>query len=151
MIEFSGELTGESKRFVIKNMRRGLFIVSMIVFLVFAIPTVVFAMAYNYLFFIFLIPVSIVLLNPFCQGKNMKKPFNIKITVVEDEVIYEHETVYNSYAISEVEEVIEYEEYYHILFNNFNKNYVCQKDLLTKGTIEEFEALFEGKITRVNE
>ena len=81
----------------------------------------------------------------------MKKPFNVKITVGEDEVIYEHESVYNSYAINEVEEVIEYEEYYHILFNNFNKNYVCQKDLLTKGTIEEFEALFEGKITRVNE
>ena len=81
----------------------------------------------------------------------MKNPFVAKITIEDERVIYEHGNVYNSYDISEVIEVIEYQEYYHILFNNFNKNYVCQKDLLTQGTIEEFEALFEGKITRVNE
>ncbi len=151
MIEFTGELTGKSKRCVIRNMRRGLFIASTVVFLLFGIPTVVFAMAYNYLLFLFLIPLGILFLNPFCQSDNMKKPFRVKITIENDEVIYEHESVYNSYGINEVEEVVEYDEYYHILFNNFNKNYVCQKDLLTSGTIEEFEALFEGKITRVNQ
>ncbi|MBQ2793112.1 MAG: hypothetical protein IJF05_00255 [Clostridia bacterium] len=151
MIEFAGELTGESKRFVIKNMRRVAFLASVVIFLFFGVPTVVFAMAYNYLLFLFLIPISIVLLNPFFQSDNMKKPFTVKITIESKELVYEHENLYNSYNISDVEDVIEYSEFYHILFNNFNKNFVCQKDLLTKGTIEDFEALFEEKITRVNQ
>ena len=151
MIEFNGQLTGKSKQFVINNMRRGLLVLSTVVFLFLGIPITVFAMAYNYMLFFLLIPVGIIFLNPFCQSDNMKNPFVAKITIEDERVIYEHGNVYNSYDISEVIEVIEYQEYYHILFNNFNKNYVCQKDLLTQGTIEEFEALFEGKITRVNE
>lgn len=52
--------------------------------------------------------------------------------------------------IEEVKEVRDYGEYYVLVFpmGKLSEKFVCQKDLLTKGTLEEFEALFEGKIVR---
>ena len=41
-------------------------------------------------------------------------------------------------------------EYYVLIFRdsgNFSQ-IICQKDLLTNGTIEQFEELFDGKIVR---
>ena len=34
------------------------------------------------------------------------------------------------------------------IFPYKSQRFVCQKDLLVQGTIEEFEAVFEGKIVR---
>ena len=41
-------------------------------------------------------------------------------------------------------------KYYKIffIFPYKSQRFVCQKDLLVQGTIEEFEAVFEGKIVR---
>ena len=52
--------------------------------------------------------------------------------------------------ISDATVVKEYDEFYFIEFPFGQKsgNFVCQKSLLTKGTLEEFEALFPGKIER---
>ena len=46
--------------------------------------------------------------------------------------------------------IIDYGEWYYVKFNLGDRDpyFVCQKDLLKNGTIEEFEALFEGKIER---
>ena len=33
-------------------------------------------------------------------------------------------------------------------FGKYSDKFICQKSLLTQGTLEEFEALFEGKIER---
>ena len=52
--------------------------------------------------------------------------------------------------ISEVKAVYDYGEWYAIIFPLGKKspNFICQKSLLIKGSLEEFEALFEGKIIR---
>ena len=52
--------------------------------------------------------------------------------------------------IDSVDTVIDYGDWYHLLFNFEDRDtyFVCQKNLLTKGTLEEFEALFDGKIER---
>ena len=54
--------------------------------------------------------------------------------------------------IDTVAVVIDCGEWYHISWNRkvgFGpERFICQKDLLTHGTIEEFEKLFEGKIVR---
>ena len=52
--------------------------------------------------------------------------------------------------ISQVKSVIDYGGEYYIKFN-FTRNVpvcICQKDLITQGTIEEFEELFKDKIIR---
>ena len=51
---------------------------------------------------------------------------------------------------SEATCVKDYGEFYQV-FYGIMRFPVCQKDLLVSGTLEEFEALFEGKIVRVNE
>ena len=34
------------------------------------------------------------------------------------------------------------------IFGKISDKFICQKDLLTKGSLEEFERIFEGKIKR---
>ena len=44
-------------------------------------------------------------------------------------------------------------EYYVLIFRdsgNFSQ-IICEKDLLTNGTIEQFEELFDGKIVRMSD
>ena len=52
--------------------------------------------------------------------------------------------------IGEIETVVDYGEWYQIYFNiGFRNNYmICQKDLIVKGTLEEYEKLFGDKIVR---
>ena len=51
-------------------------------------------------------------------------------------------------SVSEVIKVIDYGEWYCVFFNSRHvvTDYICQKDLIVKGSIEEFEQVFEGKI-----
>ena len=50
--------------------------------------------------------------------------------------------------ISSICQIVDYGEWYYLVFDYGDKDlyFVCQKDLLTGGTIEEFENIFEGKI-----
>ena len=53
-------------------------------------------------------------------------------------------------SINSVTRVLDYGEWYYLLFEFDSRDiyFVCQKSLLTKGSLEEFEALFEGKIEK---
>ena len=51
-------------------------------------------------------------------------------------------------SIYEVKRVYDYGECYYIIYTDMAQAIICQKDLLKQGTLEEFEALFEGKIKR---
>lgn len=54
-------------------------------------------------------------------------------------------------ALEGVKGVRDFGEYYVLIFRgsgNFSQ-IICEKDLLTKGTIEQFEELFDGKIMRM--
>ena len=52
--------------------------------------------------------------------------------------------------ISKVKKVIDMGEWYYIIFKfgDISNSWICQKDLITQGTIEDFEKIFEGKIKR---
>ncbi len=52
--------------------------------------------------------------------------------------------------LSNVKKVVDMGEWYKIYFYFPYKSnlFICQKDLLVKGTIEEFEELFSDKIIR---
>lgn len=50
--------------------------------------------------------------------------------------------------INKIKKVLDYEDVYYVIYSDMNNSIVCQKDLLIEGTIEEFEALFQGKIIR---
>lgn len=50
--------------------------------------------------------------------------------------------------LREVIKVKEYPEFYELVFSfpRISEKFICQKDLLSQGTLEEFETLFNGKI-----
>lgn len=50
--------------------------------------------------------------------------------------------------IKKIKKVLDDEDCYYVIYGDMNNSIVCQKDLLTEGSIEEFEALFQGKIIR---
>jgi len=49
-----------------------------------------------------------------------------------------------------VKKVYDYGEFYFIsfYFGKISCYFICQKSLLTQGTIEDFEKLFDGKIVK---
>ena len=57
-----------------------------------------------------------------------------------------------SIFLEDIKEIHDYGDFYSFMFTNgqYTPHFVCQKDLLAKGTIEDFETLFEGKIIKVN-
>ncbi len=49
----------------------------------------------------------------------------------------------------EVKEVHDHGDFYVICFSNRKSfQYICQKNLISKGSVEEFERLFEGRIVK---
>ncbi len=50
--------------------------------------------------------------------------------------------------LQDVKKVRDFGEFYELVFpwTKLNGTFICQKDLLTKGSLGEFEKLFEGKI-----
>ena len=54
--------------------------------------------------------------------------------------------------ISRVKKIMDMGEWYYIIFKfgDISNSWVCQKDLIINGTIEDFEKMFNGKIERKN-
>ena len=69
----------------------------------------------------------------------------------EDEYITFISEKYDIYITTDnIKTVLDFGDFYHIKPKRGKGplNLICQKDMLTGGTIEEFEAIFEGKIVR---
>ena len=81
-----------------------------------------------------------------------KKQLARKVIYIKDGMIFyvtDKGTV--TQALEGVKGVRDFGEYYVLIFRgsgNFSQ-IICQKDLLTNGTIEQFEELFDGKIMRM--
>ena len=70
--------------------------------------------------------------------------------IIDDNLICISDKQSESRSIGLVKTAYDYGEFYFLSFPMGKKsgNFVCQKDLLTQGTLEEFEKLFDGKIVR---
>lgn len=66
------------------------------------------------------------------------------------ETMGEAEACYKCHKIEDVKRVLDKGTFYAIIFYrpNLDRRFICQKDYIVQGTIEEFEQLFEGKIVR---
>ena len=158
MIEFNGKLTGNAKEYLLQKQVALQTKVSMVLFVVFGIPITLAAIfASYYMLLLFLIPLVLYFIfstkKPSEKDQKIFMPKRIYIDLEEETIVHECEKMERFHMIHDVKEVLDYGEWYHIIFVYESRDmyFVCQKDLLTQGTIEEFEALFEGKITRVNE
>lgn len=76
----------------------------------------------------------------------------LKIVITPQYVSYEviGTEISKKKSITSVKKVVKFGDLYYIIFKfgDYNNSWICQKNLIVKGTIEEFEKMFEGKIIR---
>lgn len=161
MIEFSGEVNQSTENFIVKKTHRALSVYFTCLFLI--IGVALFFIALNFyktllpliglialmeLFFLILAIFPNICLN---RKRDISRSLPIKVSIKDDEITREGkgDNAYKTINLYNVKKVFDYGEFYYFNFSmSFDKLFVCQKDLITEGTIEEFEKIFEGKIVR---
>lgn len=152
MIEFKGYLTGASeKRFFTKSKIIGLKIL---------IPSLLLLMPFAiHLLYTFQFPaiacIALVAIFPIAflipQPKKERLSLTPKHICINDTHIVCVADKYEEIRrIDDVKRVTDRGEYYEIdfRFGKISEKFICQKDLISKGTLREFEALFSKKLTR---
>ena len=153
MIEFRGELSSKCKKYIVNKIKLVTFLGLIFTSIVLLVPAIILTIKNG--IFIFLVILLVVF--PFIVSipskkdkSNYKLPYVIKIK--DKTISLEGKNTYHTESMNNVKKILDYGEWYHIIFNiSLNPgNFICQKDLIKVGTIEEFEKLFEGKIIRKN-
>lgn len=153
MIKFSGELSEKTKKWRINQEQRGVRLVIFVVCILFSIPTIIVALLVDPVNFIWLIAwwlIFLILGFAPIKGKSLGLVLPFEVTIIHD-IIDSKGEKFDSYRnLDDVKKVIDFGEWYQVIFYFPYKDlrFVCQKDLIKEGTIEEFENLFEGKIVR---
>lgn len=158
MIEFKGYLTGNSQKYfcnqIVKFQR---------IFILFTcIPGLFIIYLFGYLFWgvnielkiilVFLIMIAIVYMLPRIQTKKEKEKITPRRVYLENDIIIcQSNALVESRTVQDIKEVRDYGDFYYLVFpfGKYSYRFVCQKDLLTQGTIADFESLFTGKIKRM--
>ena len=141
MIVFYGEFSEESKKYLLKDNAFINFVAGIMGFLIFSIITLIIAAIFVAL---------ITCLSPYInKEKTMQALMPKKISINGKFIYYELSNTTIEKSLKKVRKVIDYGKFY-LLKLSFPQigGYICQKDLLIQGTIEEFETIFEGKIVR---
>ena len=153
MIEFSGEISEDCKRYIQKIATKGSVISSLIVSVIACIILVIVGILWEWIIMIcMIVPLLMVIFAAIPKINSPIKTLNLylpKRMVIEDGMInLENEYRSEFRFIEDVDRIVDMGDWYHILFCFPKKSlyYVCQKNLLVEGTLEEFEKLFEGEI-----
>ncbi|MCL2821997.1 MAG: hypothetical protein FWD86_02230 [Firmicutes bacterium] len=176
MIEFSGELSDKYKKYYLNKTKKMLWLTALVIFVIVGIPLVAIGIAYfsplitipaaiGFLAICLIVPAAVSASFSPLDGLTEKVLIeNGEIVALNSKEIASlgHECggieslSIDGYfnlsvkSILDVVKVVDYGEWYYIFFiaRHIFSDYVCQKDLIVKGTIEDFERLFEGKIVR---
>lgn len=154
MIEFNGKLTGDAKKFFYKKTVCIAIFVMLIGSLIGVITTIIAWYLYFNIFEFYniLVGISVIVILSLlpCTMFISKKIIPQKITVKENFICSRTGFRTKTISKSDVKKVYDYGDYYYIVANFLNHSsiFVCQKDLLTKGTLKDFEMLFSGKIEK---
>lgn len=155
MIEFKGYLTGSA----LKHLRKSYFkiiccVISIAFILCVVIMTCIIGIYEWGLAILLLTPVYLIfcVLLPYLFMKFDKTHIPKQITI-NDNIIFciTDEIGADSRKLEQIKEVKDYSEYYVVICKGLNipPHFICQKDLLTQGSIDEFESLFADKIKRM--
>ena len=160
MIEFSGMLTGDCRKYAIKSIRIRFFVAMVLTSIVVTLPCVYISyLVQEKIILLFLIgPAYLLFVASLPPSKGILSqtiPFRVRLNCEENTFIYEVKinrtrSSEDFKMIDDIVKVIDYGEWYTVIIpiGLVGRDINCQKDLLTQGTLEEFEALFEGKIER---
>ena len=156
MIEFNGYLTGASEKFFFKKYYS--YVQNALIFgSIVALPIFYMMMKFFQSPFIFcgygaaIVYVLIAVRIHTPKGKKALTPN--RIYIMDNKMVCITDKLSENRSVELVKKVYDYGEFYFIsfYFGKISCNFICQKSLLTQGTIEDFEKLFDGKIVRKNE
>ena len=155
MIEFNGELSEECKKFITKLVGKLNIVGATICLILFGGITVIFALNTS-LLVLFFLPVVLfavitMALPPKTTSKEMNDYYYPKKIVIEEDLVWgEWENQYKEFSLDSVSQVIDYGDWYqiHFVLSRPLPPFICQKSLITQGSIEEFETLFAEKIVK---
>lgn len=152
MIKFEGMLSDKCKKFIIKKQMKLQIIACSITAILFSIPVLFAIFLWKPIAAVGLFPpVFFLLLSLIPPGKSTQGLFIPQIILFdleEETVIHKCEKMERFHMINSITKVIDYGEWYYLIFQYSDRDlyFVCQKDLLTEGSIEDFEDLFKDKI-----
>lgn len=150
MIEFKGEILQEYKLYLIKKERFSELMFVSIVAVIISMAIIIVAIFWDLIALCCLaLPVVLIIVD-ILPKQGYEKIIPTRITIDENLITIEAMANIPSKDIADVTHVIDGGDFYQICFKfPYRANYFfCQKDLIIQGTLEEFEALFEGKIVR---
>ena len=150
MIEFRGELSEECKRYLLYQQFSMAFFFVPLLLIVFGIPAIILSFTHDWIFSL-IIPFFI--FAGFMGGMPpRKKDYSVMMpsrVYIEDELIVsESDRFHHERMVSEVVKVIDWGNFYEFRFSPRLRGVVCQKDLISSGTLTDFEDMFHDKIIR---
>lgn len=155
MITFSGYLTGTAERKFLQMARKQYAITLVIVFLSMSLAIIgIGRLVFKSDDFIKALMIALLAGTAICclpKGKRARLALYPQLIYLEEGKIT---CVSESYTevrfVQNVSKVVDYGSFYQIIFPHkmHSDKFVCQKDLLTRGSLKEFEALFDGKLER---
>ncbi len=154
MIEFRGYISGAAeKRFHNKarDLGQGILLVAVLVFLPAIIHLAFITRNWLLLWIYCSLFVVIPLLVRIPKSKKEKRAITPKrIYTDEDSIVCVADKYVEYRLLRDVKQVRDFGEFYELTFpfGKISDKFICQKNLLTIGTIQEFESLFDGKIIR---
>lgn len=156
MIEFSGYITGITEKFFYKRTIR--FAQKMMLFPIACMGplfTIYSIKTHKISLFIgcCVVAITMILLPYIATKVDKQKIIPKKIYIKDNTIVYISDKFTESKIVDDIREVRDYGEFYVLLFSfgNYSDKFICQKSLISKGSLEEFESLFEGKIVRKNQ
>lgn len=163
MIEFKGILSDKCKKYLMKSSWQFGFLVVIIVCIPLCILSIILAVKDGLEYLLMLLPIALFIffssLRPGTNayrklyGKNGKifdGALTWHILIHEDKISTEGIQRSEIKSLGDVKKVVDMGDWYKIYFYFPNKSniFICQKDLICQGTLEEFESLFADKIVR---
>ena len=151
MIEFSGTPTGQCRELGLKMAALTGFIGSMMTSILFLIPVVIVSIVWNWIVIIFVLPLIlfVVLASRRPGEKEYDSIFPTTVLIDGTTITSASKKFCHTRPLSDVKKVIDRGEWYDIVLKfPRNSRFVCQKDLITEGTLADFESLFADKIVR---
>lgn len=155
MIEFKGYISGTAENHFHKKgriMGRNIMLVAVILILPMVFAIEIQALRWVFLMTCLTFAALIPLIVRIPNSKKSQKALLPKQIFIEDEYIVCVADKYEEYKrIDDVIEVRDFGEFYELVFpfGKVSEKFICQKNLLVQGSLEEFEALFDGKIIRI--
>ena len=156
MIEFTGYITGKAeKRFVQKSRRIGLIFSSFAILFALPIAFLVGKFVLHDDAFIYAMLAGLSILPLICViPKGKKEHLSMlpkRIYTRDNHIVCVADKYTDSKLISDVTKVLDHGEFYELCFpfGKISEKFICQKSLLSKGSLVAFERLFKGKIVKL--